>query len=102
MVATWLRVEEEEEGGGGGTSSACNTGCAVLMQTGAGPSSGITRCQLCHLLRHLLSTRFAPRLGYASTCFVFRRDIASSYSSADIPDFERIIRSQSTHPFLAF
>jgi len=27
---------------------AC-TGCAVLMQTGGGPSPGITRCQLCHL-----------------------------------------------------
>lgn len=35
------------------------TGCAVLMQTGGGPSLGITRCQLCHLsVLPRLSTRF--------------------------------------------
>lgn len=33
--------------GGGGASSACNTGCAVLMQTGAGPSSPVLRGVSC-------------------------------------------------------
>lgn len=42
------------------------TGCAILMQTGSGPSLGITRCQLCHLpcSRDLLldMSRFNPQL----------------------------------------
>lgn len=51
-----LTIEWIPSGGCSTRSPALNagahrarTGCAVLMQTGSGPSLGITRCQLCHL-----------------------------------------------------